>query len=148
MRRISLLLLLFAPAAFAAGLLSDRVDAIGRKAIADHRAPGLAIGVMRGGKIVFAKGYGLADIENHVPVTVHSAFAIASVTKNMTAAAILQLAGRGALSLDDDVGKFLPDFPHCGEGVTLRRLLDNTAGVPSFTYLPLDWAQAGEPMER
>src|SRR3954454_14201315 len=147
MRRISLLLLLLAPAAFAAGPLSDRVDAIGRKAIADHRAPGLAIGVMRDGKIIFAKSYGLADIENHVPVTVHSAFAIASVTKNMTAAAILQLASRGVLSLDDDIGKFLPDFPHRGEGVTIRRLLDNTAGIHSFTSVPAYWAQVGEPIE-
>jgi CubicO group peptidase (beta-lactamase class C family) len=146
-RRISLLLFFLAPAAFGAGPLSDRVDAIGREAIADYRAPGLAIGVMRDGKIVFAKGYGLADIENHVPVTVHSAFAIASVTKNMTAAAILQLASRGVLSLDDDIGRFLPDFPHRGEGVTIRRLLDNTAGIHSFTSVPAYWAQVGEPIE-
>jgi len=146
-RRVSLLLiLLIGPVAFAAGPI-DRIDAIGRDAIAHHNTPGLAIGVMRHGEIVFAEGYGLADLENNIPVTAHSSFPIASVTKNITAAAILQLASTGALSLDDDIGAFLPDFPHRNEGVTIRRLLDNTAGIHSFTAIPAYWAQVGEPIE-
>jgi len=145
--RVSLfLILLVGPVAFAAGPI-DRIDAIGRDAIAHHQAPGLVIGVMHHGKIVFARGYGLADVENRVPVTTHSAFAIASVTKTLTAIAVLQLADRGALSIDDDIGKFLPDFPHPGIGVTIRRLLDHTAGIHNITAVSSYWEQIGEPIE-
>ena len=146
-RRISLLLLFLAPAAFAAGLFpiaSTRSAATRSRSIARPASPSASCATARS---FSRKGYGLADVENHVPVTTHSAFAIASVTKNMTAAAILQLAGRGAISLDDDIGKFLPDFPHRNEGVTIRRLLDNTAGIHSFTSVPAYWAQVGEPIE-
>jgi CubicO group peptidase (beta-lactamase class C family) len=145
-RLLALFLILFGPAAFAAGPI-ERIDAIGFDAIAHHRAPGLAIGVMRHGRIIFAKGYGLADVGKGVPVTPASAFAIASVTKTLTAVAILQLAERRALSLDDDIGTFLPDFPHRNEGVTIRRLLDHTAGIHDLTSIPAYWAQIGKPIE-
>lgn len=125
----------------------DAIDAIARDAISRKAVPGLAIGVMHQGKVVFARGYGLADLEHDISVRADSVFPIASVTKNFTAAAILQLADRGLLSLDDDIGKFHPDFPHRGRGVTVRRLLDHTAGVHSMTSMPAYWAQIGEAIE-
>jgi D-alanyl-D-alanine carboxypeptidase len=129
-----------------AAALSSRIDAIAREALAKHEAPGIAVGVMQHGEVVIARGYGLADVENNVAVTADSAFPIASVTKNMTAVAILRLAEQGKLSLDDDICKTVPSFAHCGEGVTIRRLLDNTAGVHSFTAVPAYWSQIGNPI--
>jgi CubicO group peptidase (beta-lactamase class C family) len=125
----------------------DAIDAIARAAVTQKAVPGLAIGVMHHGQVVFARGYGLADLENDVAVRADSVFPIASVTKNFTAAAVLKLADRGLLSLDDDIGKFLPDFPHRGKGVTVRRLLNHTAGVHSMTAIPAYWAQIGEAVE-
>src|SRR5580704_2647616 len=73
--------------------------------------PGLAVLVAQDGKILFEKGYGLADLEHHVPVTPQTTFRIASVTKQFTASAILKLQEEGKLSVQDRLSKFIPDFP-------------------------------------
>lgn len=140
------LLLVAAPAAPADDSLVARIDAIGREAIERHAAPGVAIGVMRGGKVLINRGYGIADLENDVPTRADSVFCIASVTKNFTAAAILQLVEHGALSLDDDIGKFIPEFPHKNKGVTIRRLLNHTAGIHNVTAIAAYWAQVAAPI--
>jgi len=141
------LLLVAANAAAADDSLVARIDAIAREAIERHAAPGIAIGVMRDGKVLIDRGYGIADLENDVPARADSVFCIASVTKTFTAAAILQLATQGSLSLDDDIGKFVPEFPHRNQGVTIRRLLNHTAGIHNVTAIPAYWAQVGEPIE-
>jgi D-alanyl-D-alanine carboxypeptidase len=149
-RMVLLLLLLAAPAHAADAKLAAKLDAIGNDVIAKKLVPGLAIGVMRGGQIVYAKGFGAADLENGVRVTAESVFPVASVTKTFTAGAILQLVEQGKVSLDDDIGKYLPALPLRGKGVTIRRLLDHTAGVPNITSVPAYWTQAGgaiEPLE-
>ena len=127
--------------------LVSRLDAIGREVVARHAAPGVAIAVSRGGKVLFDRGYGLADLENDVPARADSVFWIASVTKTFTAAAVLQLVEHGAISLDDDIGKFIPDFPHRNQGVTIRRLLNHTAGIHNVTSMSAYWKQTGEPIE-
>ena len=142
-----LLLLLAAPLHAADPKLAAKLDAIGRDVIAGKLAPGLTIGVMRGGQTVYAKGFGMADLENGVRVTADSVFPIASVTKTFTAAAILQLVEHGKVSLDDDAGKYLPDLPLRGKGVTVRRLLDHTAGIPNITSVPAYWTQSGAAIE-
>jgi CubicO group peptidase (beta-lactamase class C family) len=124
-----------------------RIDAIGREAIERHSVPGLTIGVLRDGKVLINRGYGFADLENDVPARADSVFCIASVTKNFTAAAILQLVEHGTVSLDDDIGKFIPEFPHKNKGVTIRRLLNHTAGIHNVTAIAAYWAQVGEPIE-
>src|SRR5436309_2616805 len=101
---------------------------------------------MRHGRIVFLRGYGFADLENRVPVSSNSEFSVASITKNFTAAAILELLERGSLSLDDDIGKYLPDFPQRGRGVTIRRLLNHRGGVHDVTRIREYWNQIGEPI--
>jgi CubicO group peptidase (beta-lactamase class C family) len=85
--------------------------------------------VKRGDDLLLAKGYGLADMENALPATAETVYNIGSVTKQFTAAAIMQLVERGKVGLDDLVTKYLPDFPNQGYEVTIRHLLTHTSGV-------------------
>lgn len=96
-------------------------------------APGAAIIVIKEGKVLFRKGYGLADLELNVPVKPEMVFRLASVTKQFTAVAILMLAEQGKLSLADDIHRFLPDYPASAKPITIERLLNHTAGVPGFS---------------
>ncbi len=111
------------------------IDAIARPALAELHIPGMAVCVLSHGDVVASRVYGLADLENGVPVSTESRFSIASTTKEFTTAAILRLAEAGTLRLDDDVSRFLPDFPLRNRGVTIERLLDHTAGVRNLQDL-------------
>ena len=95
-------------------------------------APGAAVVVSRGDTIVFARGYGLADVEGGVPVTPSTSFRLASVTKQFTAAAILTLVDAGTLDLDDTLGELLPNTPSYAQAVTVRQLLAHTSGLPDY----------------
>src|SRR5215210_6821340 len=100
--------------------------------------PGAAALVVKDGKTVLRKGYGLANLELAVPIQPDMVFEIGSVTKQFTAAAILKLAERGLLSVDDDITKHLPDYPTHGQKITINHLLTHTSGIPSYTGLP-EW---------
>lgn len=91
-------------------------------------APGVVVGVVQDGELVFAKGYGMADLTHNVPITPETVFNIGSVSKQFTAFAIALLESRGELSLDDPVRKYLPDVPEFEHQVTLRHLLTHTSG--------------------
>src|ERR1700690_4362654 len=97
--------------------------------------PGFAVLVAQNGKILFEKGYGLADREHDVPVTPQTIFRIGSMTKQFTATAILKLQEEGKLSVDDKLSKYIPDFPR-GDEVTLRHLLTHTSGIRNYTDKP------------
>lgn len=121
-----------APVATPAGAVSAAIDSVAQDAIQKHLAAGLVIGVAQRGKPLLIKPYGLADIENNVPMRADSVLRIGSVTKQFTAAIVLLLAEDGKLSVDDRLSKFFPDFPRADE-VTLRQLLTHTSGVSNFT---------------
>lgn len=110
------------------------VEALFTRLVNDD-APGTAILVAQDGKILFEKGYGLADLEHHVRVTPQTKFRIGSITKQFTAAAILKLQEQGKLSVKDKLSKYLPDFPR-GDEVTLHHLLTHTSGIHSYTDKP------------
>lgn len=95
------------------------------------RVPGLAVAIMEGDK-VWAKGWGYADVENKTLFTEKSCFRLASVTKPMTAAAILQLMEKDTLSLDDEVQKYVPYFPRKPYPVIIRHLLGHLAGISHY----------------
>ncbi len=114
--------------------LASRIDPIFAR-YASGRTPGCAVGAYRAGEILFARGYGYADLEHDVPLTDASVFYLASVSKQFTAAAVLLLAGEGKLSIDDDVRKFLPELPDYGKRMTLRHLLHHTSGVRDYELL-------------
>jgi CubicO group peptidase (beta-lactamase class C family) len=102
-------------------------------------SPGCALGIYRDGKIVYAKGYGLANVEENVPITTESIFDIASVSKQFTAASILLLERQGKLRLDDDVRKYVPDLPNYSSAgaqkITLLQLLNHTSGLRDYATL-------------
>lgn len=106
------------------------------KAYAD---PGLfsgAVLVARDGKPVFRKAFGLANREWDIANTPQTRFRLGSITKQFTAAAILQLAEQGKLSVDDPITKFYPDAPAAWAPITLKHLLTHTSGIPSYTAIP------------
>ena len=93
------------------------------------RAPGCAVSVMRGGELVFAKGYGDANLEYDVPITPSTVFHVASVSKQFTALAVALLAADGEVSWDDDIRHYVPELPDFGAPITLRHLAHHTSGV-------------------
>ncbi|MDG1570907.1 serine hydrolase [Robiginitalea sp. M366] len=93
--------------------------------------PGLAIGVCRGNRPPVFKGYGLANLEEGLPVDPeHTVFRIASVSKPITATALARLVGQGILSLDDPLARYVPEYPQTG--ITLRHLAAHTAGLRAY----------------
>lgn len=98
--------------------------------------PGAAVIVTDDGKTIYARGRGLADIQAGTPISPDTVFRIGSITKQFSAAVILQLVEEGKLSLDDPVSKFVPSLPQPGAGATVRQLLNHTVGVQSYTGIP------------
>src|SRR5713101_7298728 len=98
-------------------------------------SPGCALGVYRDGKMVYAKGYGLANLEQNVPKTPQSVFDIGSTSKQFTAASILLLEKQGKLSINDDVRKYVPELPDYGQKVTILHLLNHTSGLRDYLTL-------------
>ena len=97
--------------------------------------PGAAVVVARGGEIVLAVGYGLADVERGVSVGPGTAFRLASVSKQFTAAAILTLVEAGRLRLEDRLADVLPEVPAYARGIDVRQLLTHTSGMPDYEPL-------------
>lgn len=95
--------------------------------------PGVAVLVARDGKVLYRKGHGMADLEFGLPMKADYVFRIGSITKQFTAAAILQLEEAGKLSLSDDITKYLPDYPTGGQTITIENLLNHTSGIKSYT---------------
>jgi len=128
--------------------LSDQVDQIFAH-WNRHDRPGCAVGVLREGEIVHAKGYGMADLEHGVPITSETIFHVASLSKQVTGFAVLLLAREGKLSLDDDIRKYVPEVPNFGKRITLRHLLHHTSGLRDhFTVLRLaGWRYMDEKTE-
>ena len=115
--------------------LTDRLDKVVAATYAND-GPGAAVLVAKGGHIVLRKGYGLASVELRVPIEPDMIFRVGSVTKQFTAALILLLAEDGRLRLDDDVRKYVPDFPAGERRVTIEHLLTHTSGIKNYTELP------------
>lgn len=115
--------------------LAARIDAIVETPITAGKVAGASVAVVKGGQTLLLKGYGLADIELDVPTPPGATYEIGSVTKQFTAASILLLQEQGKLSLDDEITKYLPDYPTQGHRITLRRLLNHTSGIKSYTEM-------------
>lgn len=117
---------------------STQVDRIAGHALAQQGA-GVSVAVEHDGRVVLAKGYGLADIEDRVPTTAQTVYPIASLTKQFTAAAIMQLIEQGRLHLNDTLAGLLPELAwrdKRARHVTVRQLLTHTSGIPGYTSLP------------
>lgn len=108
-------------------------------------APGCAAAVSLNGDVVFEKAFGLADLEHHVPNTPQTIFESGSVAKQFTAAALVLLQQDGKLSLDDQVRKYITELPDYGSPLTIRHLLNHTAGLRDWgTVLGLTGVGRGD----
>ena len=94
--------------------------------------PGATVLVLRHGDVVFARAYGLADVDSQVRMTTESNLRLASLSKQFTATAIMMLVEQGRLSYEDDVMRLLPGLPTFARGVTVRHLLNHTSGLPDY----------------
>jgi len=112
------------------------MDSIAESPIIEGRAVGIAVAVVQNGETLLYKGYGSADIERSVPTPHDAIFEIGSITKQFTAAAILQLRDAGKVDLDADITRYLPDYPTQGRKIPVRRLLDHTSGIRGITEIP------------
>lgn len=112
------------------------LDAFVARQMKARRIPGLSIAVLRDGVIVYARGYGLANVEHEVAATEHTMYQLASVTKQFTATVVMQLVEEGKLTLATPLHSVLPDVPDAWSAVTVAQLLNHTSGIPSYTSVP------------
>ncbi len=98
-------------------------------------SPGCALAIIQDGKIVYKRGYGMANLEHGVPISSKSVFRIASVSKQITAACMALLQEQGKLNVDDDARKYLPELPDYGSTITIRRFITHTSGVRDYLTL-------------
>jgi len=99
------------------------------------KSPGCAIGIVRNDSLIYAKSYGMANLENSVPITTQTIFEMGSVSKQFTAYTIMLLAQQGKLSIDDDIHKYLSWIPDFEKKITVSNLLYHTSGIRDYDYL-------------
>lgn len=104
-------------------------------------APGISLLIAKDGKVLYKKAVGLADLELNVPLTTENVFEIGSITKQFTAVSILMLEEQGKLKVEDEITKYIPDYPTLGKTITIHHLLNHTSGIKSYTnmdsFMPL-----------
>ncbi len=94
--------------------------------------PGAALAIIKNGKLIYTKGYGLSDLESNVRVTDQSNFRLASVSKQFTAAAILQLIEMNKLSLDTKLSECFDELPKYASDITIKQMLNHTSGILDY----------------
>lgn len=114
-------------------------DATIAKAMPQQNVPGLSVGVIQKGKVVFAKGYGVRDLQSRKPVTEKTVFGVGSVSKSFTAAVVASVIAEGKLDWDSPVREYLPWFrmhdPTATELITLRDMLTHRSGLPRHDFI-------------
>lgn len=98
-------------------------------------SPGCALGIIKDGKMIYRHGYGTANLEHNIPISSETVFYIASTSKQFTAMSILLLADQGRISLDDDIRRYLPEFPKYSNLITIRHLIYHTSGIRDYLEL-------------
>lgn len=128
-------ILITAGAAFAQGKVQKIDDLL--KTYYDYGQFNGSVLVAENGKVIYKKGFGMANMEWEIPNNADTKFRIGSVTKQFTATLIMQLVEEGKIKLDGKLSEYLPDYrKETGEKVTIHQLLNHTSGIPSYTGLP------------
>ncbi|HJP95089.1 MAG TPA: serine hydrolase domain-containing protein [Pyrinomonadaceae bacterium] len=125
-------ILLLAISCIAQNSFDAKVDEYIHSEMQAQQIPGLSLAVIKDGRIVLAKGYGLANVEHQVPVKPETIFQSGSVGKQFTATAVMMLIEEGKLSLDDKITKYFPDGPTAWRDITVRHLLTHTSGMTDY----------------
>ena len=126
------LVLLLSTACLAQESYEKKIEEYLSKEMQAQQIPGVALAVVKDGKIVLARGYGLANVEHQVPVKPETIFQSGSTGKQFTATAVMMLVEEGKLSLEDKITKYFPDAPESWGKVTLRHLLTHTSGMTDY----------------
>jgi CubicO group peptidase (beta-lactamase class C family) len=116
------------------------LDVIVQRVMEQEHVAGASVLVARGGHILLHKGYGFADLGLDAPAKDETVYHVVGPMLPFTGVAVMQQVERGKLSLDDDISKFIPEFPLQGHHVTVRQLLNHTSGIVDYHYL-------GDPIE-
>lgn len=116
------------------------LDAVARRVIAEERVAGASVLVMRRGEVLLRSGYGFADLGLDAPSKEDTVYHVVGPMLPFTGIAVMQLVERGKLGLDDELSKYVPEFPMQGHRVTIRQLLNHTSGIVDYHYL-------GDPIE-
>ena len=115
--------------------LIAQIDSVVQAPIKAGQAAGISIAVVKGRDTILIKGYGSADLDLDTPTPPNAVYEIGSITKQFTTAALMQLVEQGKVKLDDDLLTYLPQYPSRGQHITIRRLLDHTSGIRSYTEI-------------
>jgi D-alanyl-D-alanine carboxypeptidase len=116
------------------------LDSVARQAVAQSHVVGASVLVAKGDHILLLKAYGVSDLGLEAPSKPDSVYHIVGPMLPITGVAVMQQVERGKIRLDDDISKYLPEFPTQGHHVTIRQLLSNTSGIVDYHYL-------GDPLE-
>jgi len=119
---------------------AEKIDAYVRSRMAKEHVPGLSVAVVRNGKLVYADGFGVANVELNIPATKSTVYWLMSVSKQFTAAAVRMLAEEGKIDPDAPCARYLDNAPAAWKGVLVRHLLTHTSGIPDYTDAP-GWGQ-------
>ena len=111
---------------------ATRVDRVVKDAMSTYKIPGVSLAILRNGKIILLKSYGLANVEHQIPVKPETIFQSGSIGKQFTAAAIMILAQENKLALDDKISKYFPDAPASWKDITVWNLLTHTSGLGDY----------------
>ena len=125
---------------FQAASSAPDLDAIVKRVIAEEHVVGASVLVARGGRTLLQQGYGFADLGLEVPAKAETVYHVVGPMLPFTGIAVMQQVERGKLSLDDEISKYIPEFPLQGHHVTVRQLLNHTSGIVDYHYL-------GDPIE-
>ncbi len=110
----------------------QRIEQMIQEEMQKNSVPGVAIAIAKDGKVVYAKGFGYADVENKLPFTPQTVSRIGSVSKTFTALAVMQLVEQGKIKLDDEVQVYVPSFPKKQAPITIRQLLGHQGGIRHY----------------
>ncbi|MCF8475298.1 MAG: beta-lactamase family protein [Emcibacter sp.] len=116
--------------------IEQELDNIIGEVLDKEHIPSISINILKKGRPLYAKAFGLADVELDVPATLNSVYAIGSLTKSFTCLAINQLTSHGRISFEDTLDKFLPDYPTRAKDIKVRHLLHHTSGIKNYIHLP------------
>jgi len=114
--------------------LTDKVDALFSEWDKED-SPGAAIGIIKDGRIIYARGYGMANLEYAIPNSPQTVFRIGSTSKHFTAMCIALLGEMGKLSFDDNIRQYIPELPDYGTPITIRHMLHHTSGFRNYEAL-------------
>ena len=125
----------------AGGLWADETDDYVQSQMQRQLIPGLSLAVIKEGKVILAKGYGLANVEHNVPAKPETIYQSGSLGKQFTATAVMLLVEEGKLRLDDKITKYLDGTPQAWKGITVRHLLTHTSGIKNYGPEDLNYRQ-------